>query len=130
MNFLYLNERKEEVLFTTEVRVNSFTKIEKLIKLAIQKINLLMSDTDIQLIDTMDKYTLRQSKKNGKPKFDLPSIKYVFILGIDNNCYVSKTEINSFSLVVNNTYGSEVLKRNERKNKEGFFKKCQKCLIF
>ncbi len=79
MNFLYLNERKEEVLFTTEVRVNSFTKIEKLIKLAIQKINLLMSDTDIQLIDTMDKYTLRQSKKNGRPKFDLPSNNYIYL---------------------------------------------------
>jgi len=38
-----------------------------------------MSDTDIQLIDTMDKYTLRQSKKNGRPKFDLPSNNYIYL---------------------------------------------------
>ena len=110
------------------MRINNFTKIEKLIQISVEKLNLLLrnSSQNIELNDNLNNFSLKPSKKSGKPNLDLPSKNSINLLEIDNKCYVFETEINTFSLIFN--YNPIVNKTSSPHANKCY--DCRKCAIF
>jgi hypothetical protein len=68
---------------TIEIKIDNYTKIEQLIKTAIDKINNVLKENNMMLLcdkNDLSKFNLKPSKKNSKPNFDLPSNLFVNII--------------------------------------------------
>ena len=70
-----INKGKQQINKTVSIEINQYITIYQLIKEAVDSFNQLFKKEEISYrlnLDSLDNYQIRTSKKNGKPKNDLP----------------------------------------------------------
>ena len=126
LQFISINlviDKTHKILKTTSFLVNNATKFEKIIGKAIANLNFQLNKEKalFKLNEDSSKYGLKQSKKNGLPRLDLPCINKDVTLGeinISHFTLVWKDNVNNFESYFVNV---------ERRQK----KHCTKnCIIF
>ena len=104
MQFISINlviDKSHKIMKTTSFLVNNATKFEKIIGKAISNLNFQLNKEKalFKLNEDSSKYGLKQSKKNGLPRLDLPCINKDVTLGeinISNFTLVWKDNVNNF----------------------------------
>lgn len=104
MQFISINlviDKSHKIMKTTSFLVNNTTKFEKIIGKAISNLNFQLNKEKalFKLNEDSSKYGLKQSKKNGLPRLDLPCINKDVTLGeinISNFTLVWKDNVNNF----------------------------------
>ena len=71
VNYLVNISKNAEKLMTTQIRVDTYTTVKKLLKIAIKRFNISLNKNSGYLL--FEQFILKPSKKSGKPNFDLPS---------------------------------------------------------
>ena len=104
MQFISINlviDKSHKIMKTTSFLVNNATKFEKIIGKAISNLNFQVNKEKalFKLNEDSSKYGLKQSKKNGLPRLDLPCINKDVTLGeinISHFTLVWKDNVNNF----------------------------------
>ena len=104
MQFISINlviDKSHKIMKTTSFLVNNATKFEKIIGKAISNLNFQLNKEKalFKLNEDSSKYGLKQSKKNGLPRLDLPCINKDVALGeinISHFTLVWKDNVNNF----------------------------------
>ena len=104
MQFISINlviDKSHKIMKTTSFLVNNTTKFEKIIGKAISNLNFQLNKEKalFKLNEDSSKYGLKQSKKNGLPRLDLPCINKDVTLGeinISHFTLVWKDNVNNF----------------------------------
>ena len=104
MQFISINlviDKSHKIMKTTSFLVNNATKFEKIIGKAISNLNFQLNKEKalFKLNEDSSKYGLKQSKKNGLPRLDLPCINKDVTLGeinISHFTLVWKDNVNNF----------------------------------
>ena len=104
MQFISINlviDKSHKIMKTTSFLVNNATKFEKIIGKAISNLNFQLNKEKalFKLNEDSSKYGLKQSKKNGLPRLDLPCINKDVTLGeinISHFTLVWKDNVNKF----------------------------------
>lgn len=104
MQFISINlviDKSHKIMKTTSFLVNNATKFEKIIGKAISNFNFQLNKEKalFKLNEDSSKYGLKQSKKNGLPRLDLPCINKDVTLGeinISHFTLVWKDNVNNF----------------------------------
>ena len=104
MQFISINlviDKSHKIMKTTSFLVNNATKFEKIIGKAISNLNFQLNKEKalFKLNEDSSKYGLKQSKKNGLPRLDLPCINKDVTLGeinISLFTLVWKDNVNNF----------------------------------
>lgn len=104
MQFISINlviDKSQKIMKTTSFLVNNATKFEKIIGKAISNLNFQLNKEKalFKLNEDSSKYGLKQSKKNGLPRLDLPCINKDVTLGeinISHFTLVWKDNVNNF----------------------------------
>ena len=104
MQFISINlviDKSHKIMKTTSFLVNNTTKFEKIIGKAISNFNFQLNKEKalFKLNEDSSKYGLKQSKKNGLPRLDLPCINKDVTLGeinISHFTLVWKDNVNNF----------------------------------
>ena len=104
MQFISINlviDKSHKIMKTTSFLVNNATKFKKIIGKAISNLNFQLNKEKalFKLNEDSSKYGLKQSKKNGLPRLDLPCINKDVTLGeinISHFTLVWKDNVNNF----------------------------------
>ena len=104
MQFISINlviDKSHKIMKTTSFLVNNATKFEKIIGKAISNLNFQLNKEKalFKLNEDSSKYGLKQSKKNGLPRLDLPCTNKDVTLGeinISHFTLVWKDNVNNF----------------------------------